>query len=438
MLVASAVSLGGVMDWTATFQEERSLVLPRQGGPVDAPRPAATTAVAPEAAAHLLRRPVYDDDLALAGYELMVLGAPTAQQQVEAVLTALTELPPAVLAGGGTLFVRLPLPFLTGAASLPALRGAVVLEVAEESLADPEAVAGLPALAAAGHRLALAGCTWSPSLRPLLPLFRVARVDVSRVGTAGLAALSARLGERRMPLFVQGVETLQQLEVCRRVGATFLSGGLVSRPPVLADDRLAPSQLACLRLTTALVRPDVDFFEVELAVRSDPALTMRVLKSVNSASGGARQRVSSIRQAIVLLGPRALLGSVLTAGLSRSGAETPPEAVEAVLVRARMCELLATTALAARGTAVDGSAAFTVGLVAGLDTLLGSSLSAIVAELPVDEAVETAVLHRTGPLGAVLGDVVAYEDGRSPRLVEVAELRALFLASLSWVTPRVG
>jgi c-di-GMP phosphodiesterase len=314
----------------------------------------------------------------------------------------------------------------------------VILEVPEQTLTEPDVVAGLGALVAAGHQLGLVGSSWSPGLRPLLPLFRVARVDVSRVGTAGLAALSARLGNRAMSLFVEGVETLQQLDACRRVGASFLAGGLVSRPPVLADDGLAPAQLACLRLTTALVRPELDLTEVELAVRSDPGLTMRVLKAVNSAGGGPKQRVSSIRQAVVLLGPRALLGSVLTAGLSRSGSGTAPEAVEAVLVRARMCELLAATALPSRGASADGSAAFTVGLVAGLDSLLGSSLAAIVAELPVDEAVEDAVLRRTGALGAVLNDVVAYEQGRPLQLVGVAELRALFLASLSWAGPLVG
>lgn len=421
------------MDRTATPADPREFVLPRQAGPIDG---AAITAT-PAQAAHVLRAPLYDDALTLAGYDLLVRGATTVQQQVEAVLAALTDVPPGVLAAGGVLFVRLPVPLLTGVVPLPPLPGAVVLEVTEDALSEPGVAAALPALVTAGHHLGLVGSSWSPSLRPLLPLFRVARVDVSRVGTAGLAALSARLGNGTMSLFVEGVETLQQLEACRRVGAGFVAGGLVSRPPVLADDGLAPAQLACLRLTTALVRSDLDFTEVELAVRSDPGLTMRVLKAVNSA-GGAKQRVSSIRQAVVLLGPRALLGSVLTAGLSRSGAGTAPEAVEAVLVRARMCELLAATTLSAGGAAVDGSAAFTVGLVAGLDSLLGTSLPAIVAELPVDEAVEGAVLRRTGALGAVLGDVVAYEEGRPLRLVGVAELRALFLASLSWAGPLVG
>lgn len=420
------------MNTTVRDGGTQEVLLPRQAPSVaDGARPAGGDA-------HLLRAPVYDGALAFAGYELVIAGEPGDEQRAEAVAAALTEVPSSVLAAGGVLFARLPQAFLTGDRPVPVAPGSVVLEVPENLLGDPRVVAGLSALTCAGHRLSLVGSTWNPALRPLLPLFAVARVDVATVGTAGLAAVVSRLSEHRIALFVEGVDTLNQLDSCRHVRAEFLSGALVSRPPVITDRGLVPSQLACLRLATALLRPEIDLTEVELAVRSDPALTMRVLKAVNSVSGGLRHRVSSIRQAVVLLGPRALLGTVLRIGLSQSGTETPPEAVEAVLVRARMCELLATTALPARGTAVDGSAAFTVGLVAGLDALLGTSLTDIVAELPVDEAVESAVLARSGPLGIVLADVLAYETGGPTELMDVGGLRTIFLASLSWAAPLMG
>ena len=391
---------------------------------------------------HLLRSPVYDASLTVAGYELLVGDGPE-PERAAAVTAALTELPTSVLAGGslaggspaggGLLFLRLPRPLLVGDAAVPVPPGQVVLEVTEESLADPAVVRGVRALAAEGHRLCLVGREWAAGLTPLMELFGVFRVDVGRVGSAGLLALATRLRRGSASLLVESVETLGQLDACRSVGATYLSGGLVSRPPFVADGALAPSQVACLRLATALVRPEADLTEIEFAVRSDPALTMRVLKAVNSAGGGVRSRVSSIRQAVVLLGPRVLLGAVLAAGLSRGGTPTPPEAIEAVLVRARMCELLAGTGFV--GRPLDGSAAFTVGLVSGLDVLLGAEVVDIVGELPVDEAVENAILRRTGPLGSVLADVLAYEQGLPSRLLDVAALRALFLASLSLDEP---
>jgi EAL and modified HD-GYP domain-containing signal transduction protein len=383
---------------------------------------------------HLLRAPFYDADLTLAGYELFAGDGPDAERAA-ALEVALTELPISVLGGGGLLFVRAPRAMLIGDTPPPPVPG-LVLEVAEERLADPAVVAGLQSLAADGFRLSLVGREWSAAVTALLPLFDLFRVDVARVGSAGLLALASRLRRTSGALFVDSVETLAQLEACRRVGAVYLTGGLVSRPPIVADGTLAPSQVACLRLATALVRPEADLTEIEFAVRSDPGLTMRVLKAVNSADSGLRQRVSSIRQAVVLLGPRVLLGAVLSAGLARGGSPTPPEAIEAVLVRARMCELLAGTGFV--GRPLDGSVAFTVGLVSGLDVLLGADPVAVLGELPVDEAVENAILRRTGPLGAVLADVLAYEQGQPTRLLAVASVRALFLASLSWATPLAG
>lgn len=384
---------------------------------------------------HLLRTPVYDAELTLVGYELLV-GAGPESERVAAVTAALTELSTPVVAGGGRLFLRAPRAMLVGEVPIPAGPGQLVIEVAEESLDDPEVVRGVEALAADGHRLSLVGRTWGAGSAPLLPLFDLFRVDIARVGSAGLLALANRLRRTSGALFVESVETLAQLDACRHTDAEFLTGDLVGRPPVVGNGTLAPSQVACLRLATALVRPDADLTEIEFAVRSDPGLTMRVLKAVNSADVGLRQRVSSIRQAVVLLGPRALLAAVLSAGLARGGTPTPPEAIEAVLVRARMCELLAGTGFV--GRPLDGSVAFTVGMVSGLDALLGANAVDVLGELPVDEAVENAILRRTGPLGAVLDDVLEYEQGRPTRLLDVAAVRALFLASLSWATPLVG
>jgi EAL and modified HD-GYP domain-containing signal transduction protein len=398
---------------------------------------------APSAPAHLLRSSVYDSDLRLAGHAFTAVAsgeAPTDADDAAAAVADLLTAKPGLSHPEASIFVRLPRPFLTGRRTLPTVaapdRARLVLEVAEADLDAPDAARELQALAAAGYRLGLVGTTWSPGLRPLLPLFSVARIDVRSVGTAGLATLVARLGPA-IELLVDNVETLVALEACRRHHVSLLAGSLVSRPPVVADGALSASQLACLRLMTALVRADVDLGEVELAVRSDPALTLRVLRAVNSAAG-ARHRVSSIRQAVVLLGPRSMLGCVLAAGLAQGGTAGSPEAIETVLVRARMCELLAAAVDGIGGDSLDGSAAFTVGLVASLDALLGASLTDIVGELPVDESVEQAVLNQAGPLGRVLADVLAYEQLEAPRLLPVAELRALFLASLAFAAPLVG
>ena len=57
-----------------------------------------------------------------------------------------------------------------------------------------------------------------------------------------------------------------------------------------------------LNLLTALNKPDVSVSEIEDLVKHDLTLSYRVLRSINSASFGLRREVTSIRQALVLLG----------------------------------------------------------------------------------------------------------------------------------------
>ena len=347
------------METTAADGGTQEVQLPRQAMPVDdAPRPVPARGLTP-ACAGLRQRP--RARRLRAGARRRDHGRRAARRRWS---TRCTDAPASVLGAGGVLFVRLPRPFLTRRRCRACRRPAPRAGGAEDGPRRSDRAASPPASTRARRRRAN-GSAWSarPGARPSGRCSRcsgVARVDVARVGTAGLTRWRPGCGDRPIALFVEAVETLGQLEACRRVQAEFLSGEPRRRPPVVADRGLAPSQLACLRLATALVRPDVDLTEVELAVRSDPALTMRVLKAVNSAAGrraAAGQLDPAGRRPA--RPPRPARLRARPPACSQSGAGTPPEAVEAVLVRARMCELLATTGAdrpaAPRWTAVPPS-----------------------------------------------------------------------------------
>ena len=71
-----------------------------------------------------------------------------------------------------------------------------------------------------------------------------------------------------------------------------------------------------IRVTELLETESATADEIGEALQSDPALTARVLKLINSAYYGLRNEVSSIPQAVILLGreqlQQVLLGSVLS------------------------------------------------------------------------------------------------------------------------------
>jgi c-di-GMP-related signal transduction protein len=79
---------------------------------------------------------------------------------------------------------------------------------------------------------------------------------------------------------------------------------VLSRPQVLTATALTPSRLRRLELLGALSATDADLERILTIIAGDPALTMRVLRASNSAAAGATTKISSVRQAVVMLGPR--------------------------------------------------------------------------------------------------------------------------------------
>ena len=181
-----------------------------------------------------------------------------------------------------------------------------------------------------------------------------------------------------------------------------------------------------------LSEPDAGVADIEAAVRVDPGLSLRVLRAVNSAGVGLSNRVSSLRQAIVLLGRRNLLSWVMLMTLASDGGRVS-EQVQWALARARMCELLA-----GRGGA-EADAAFVVGLLASMDLLIGAPLAHLLAEVPIEDYLRDAVLHHEGALGAALADATAYLSGTFEAAKGIDAygpdtMRHLALQAIGWAT----
>jgi EAL and modified HD-GYP domain-containing signal transduction protein len=173
-----------------------------------------------------------------------------------------------------------------------------------------------------------------------------------------------------------------------------------------------------------LQRPDVSLYELTEMIERDPVLAYRLLRLVNSASFAIPGAVTSIRRALVLIGldQARRLASVLTLTVISGAAG---HLSEQLVVRAKMCELVADTF-----DVVDLGSAFSAGLFSGLDLLLGMPMDAVVAGLGLSDPVRDALVTRTGALGRLLEAAVAYERGEAGG--EIAVWSPAFGEALRW------
>ena len=92
--------------------------------------------------------------------------------------------------------------------------------------------------------------------------------------------------------------------------------------------------------------------------------------------------------------------------------DVPDELVALGLRRARMCEMLAGSALPE-----ERETLFTIGLFSVADALLDAPMEEVLESLPFSDEIRAALLRREGPKGDLLTAVLAYERGQ----VKVAE-----------------
>ncbi|WP_344612785.1 EAL and HDOD domain-containing protein [Dactylosporangium salmoneum] len=375
------------------------------------------------------RQALYADKRQLAAYELLFRDGPhadhaTARDSVatsRVIVEAFTAFGIEELVGDRGCFINLTREFLVGELPLPFPPGRAVLEVMSGMEIDDEVVEGAAVLGGQGHRLAIDSFTGDPAAARLLPHAHYVKIDMRTGDRHAVARLVDQC--RRIPrirLVAQRIETSEQLELAHRLRFQLFQGHELARPHLVTTHALSPIRLARIRLLTELSAEEIDLDRAVATIERDPALAIRILRGVNNAASGLKQPVSSIFQAVVLLGvPQVRQWATLM--VAADLADGDESLLSDIVVRARMCQTVAER----RGCG-DGATAFTVGLLSAIGELLGGPPGELTDHLALTADVADAVAHGRGELGAVLRDVQAYQRGVG------ADLRGELLAALSW------
>ncbi len=393
----------------------------------------------PSPQAHVGRQAIHDGQGSVVGYELLFRGGPFAERSDQAgdaatsatILAAFSEFGADALLGGRPGFINLTQDFLTGRLPLPFSPDVAVLEVLLSPHLGYDVVAGADRLVAAGYRLALDDFVWTPAAEPLLALADIVKIDVLTRSWDQVLTTLERCRPHKVRLLAEKVETREMLSRCIDAGFELFQGFHLGRPETITTQTLSPGQLSAFALLLLLDDPAVTTAEIDACVRRSPALVYRLLRIVNSASSGVNRRVSSIRDAVVMVGTNRLRSWMVLLALSPDGGRT--EDLVAALVRARTCELVA------RATGTAGTeTAFTVGLLHGVAEALDLTPAMLLERMPALAAdLAGALFGGPGPLRQILDAVLRYESGERARpdhAVSQVVLVESYLDALAWTT----
>ncbi len=401
------------------------------------------------------RQPIVDADRDIFGYELLYRGGPhrqTAFDDPDAATRAVMER--VFLQWGMEHVVGDRFGMMNASASL-VVNGlhhamppeGIIIEVRESEPFDQPTVDALRAARLDGYHFALDNVSRLGDLEhsQLLPLASIVKIELTTAHHAEIDRLIAVARERSPGVLVvaEKVESQDEFNRCVEHGFDLFQGYHLSEPELLrrparhATRRSATALRAALRSET-----DIDVTQLEAVVGSDPSLTFRLLTAVNANAFGLDRRVTTLEEAIALLGVSKLrcLADLLASSIDAVDEDAHDHLAEIVrgVTRADMAASL-----------LDGTDLVPCGVTAALlsvaDRLYGAPLGDLLGELPMSETAADAVLRGAGPVGAVLdivraceqGDRVAIEHlapGRADELIDMHR-RAEFAARLAATNP---
>ena len=388
---------------------------------------------------HIGRQPIYDRDGHVVAYELLFRGD---SEETEAsrrslyatsqiIVNAFTEFGLEQIVGSRMCFINLTRDFLTGDLPVPFEPGQAVLEIVETVDVDDAVLAGVSRLVDLGYPVSISSEAAGDGYFELRRLATYIKVDVLERDRERIEATVAEL--RQFPgvkLIAERAETDAHVELAEWLSFDLFQGHALGRPQVLSIQSLSPSRMRRLELLGALNADDVDLEKVVNIVTGDPGLSFRVLRATNSAATGLPRKVSSVRDAVVMLGLTRIRQWVALMLVSDIAESATDDQLATTMARARLCQIVADR------LDLPPDAAFTVGLLAGIAELVSEPISELVSHLPLTREVTDALVRGTGRLGQVLAMVRAYEatdvHALQNALVSSADLAKAYLAAVGW------
>jgi len=390
------------------------------------------------------RQPIFDRKKAVFGYELLFRSGYTNSYDSQdpdastrdVISNSLFVIDFDDLTGGRWGFINFTRNLLTQEVGALLPRDRVAMEILEDVEPDETLLHACRKLKEQGYMLVLDDFVLADADNPLLGLADIVKVDFLQSDAEERSTISEKLRGRGLSVLAEKVETIEDFEQASECGYTYFQGYFFGKPVIRTGRSIAGSKLAYLRVMKEVFKPDLSYDELEDLIKQDVSLTYRLLRFMNSVWFAFRSEISSIKHALVLLGPKEIKKWFALVALRYTATDKPEELVLRSMIRAKVAEDLAPLA----GMAKQGSDLFLMGMFSFIDALTDMSMKDALAWLPLSKQVEQALLGKPCRFLTVLDLVRAYEKGQWEDFSSHAasldldenEVPQIFNASFKW------
>jgi EAL and modified HD-GYP domain-containing signal transduction protein len=291
-----------------------------------------------------------------------------------------------------------------------------------------------------GYRFAFHNVYQLEKYREILALGDMIYLNVRALDRFQLDDLLRVIGRdfRNLTVVATHVESMEQFNHLRKKNIQLFEGRFYQFPLSKGQTDVSPLKANLIRLLNVVRDESFEFSVVTDIVMKDTALSLSLMRMVNSPFLGLKQKIKTISHAVTILGQDEVR-KWITTSVSRSlGADRPNEITRLSLVRAKFAENLA--GLFQLGQ--DSQSLFLMGLFSVLDVILEVDMADALKLVLVSDEIHDALTKREGKFAPVIRFIEQYEladwAAVSRELIihdlGINDIYSAYIEAVSWYT----
>lgn len=240
-----------------------------------------------------------------------------------------------------------------------------------------------------GYILALDDFIYAKEWHRFFKFIKLIKFDISKTPLPRIRKIVEHVKTNfDIKILAERVETLEEFTEAKAMGFDLFQGYYFYRPEIQNSNDIQPSYEILIQLLREFNKETMDTDIIIECFKSDVALAYKLLSYVNSGTLKNNEIISSIKNAIIYLGPIKTRRLMLLFTLSSLSSAKSREVINVSVIRAKTCEMVASNV--APGLKDE---AFLTGLLSMIGPLMGMDNAEVLKDLPISEDIKRAILE---------------------------------------------
>lgn len=394
---------------------------------------------------YVARQPIFDRKMNVLGYELLYRrgmnnlyeGSDDNQATAELISNSYLNMHFSELTDGTKGFINFSEKMLIEQIPLILPKELTVVEILERVEITDELIEACKKISDKGYTIALDDYIFDESSLPLLEIADIVKVEFPFVEHEIQRKLISKY-KNRIKFLAEKVETREEYKLALDMGYDYFQGYFFSKPVIIKSKEVDNLNVNLILILEMLNQKEPDFQKMAEVIQSDLGLAYKLLKLANSALLGTRNKIISIKHALVQLGIIEISKWIYVLLLRDVQTVENKELIKTCLIRAKLMELLAID-IGMRNKKLDY---FLTGMFSSIDVLTNRDMKEILDELPLSDDVKDALLGKCNEIREMLDMILNYENLRWMEMeskltdTDISQEKFMnrYIEALTWVT----